>query len=77
VVHPNTCVNIISQFPQFHHIMTSSPAIVPYGVFEVRIYYEDTDHSGVVYHVSYISHTPFGWSWIEVIVVGVELGCWS
>ena len=23
-----------------------------YGVFEVRIYYEDTDHSGVVYHVS-------------------------
>jgi hypothetical protein len=24
-----------------------------YGVHEVRIYYEDTDHSGVVYHVSF------------------------
>ena len=23
-----------------------------YGTHDVRIYYEDTDHSGVVYHVS-------------------------
>jgi hypothetical protein len=27
-----------------------------YGVFEVRIYYEDTDHSGVVYHVGDCKH---------------------
>lgn len=27
-----------------------------YGSFEVRIYYEDTDHSGVVYHPNYLRY---------------------
>lgn len=27
-----------------------------YGTHEVRIYYEDTDHSGVVYHANYIKY---------------------
>jgi tol-pal system-associated acyl-CoA thioesterase len=29
---------------------------VPTAVFPVQIYYEDTDHSGVVYHANYLKY---------------------
>lgn len=33
--------------------MPDAPTSIPYW-FEVRVYYEDTDFSGVVYHASYL-----------------------
>ena len=35
---------------------TSSPSLSPVHVFNVQIYYEDTDFSGVVYHPNFLKY---------------------